>query len=189
MSTDSLLTSKVKNDKILSVERPDNPQLGIILYLLSGFCVCINLLSSKLLYERNAELNGGILLVYRGALSSVILGAYHNSNLKYVMFDSIESSCVKPLAVRVISGNFAIFAVFMGTKYFSLTASVMVLNCAPLVSICLAGPILGEKVTCQQVAFLLMAFSGLSLMILGGSDTETRAQYIPSLTIYITLLL
>ena len=89
------------------------------------------------------------MLVYRGAISSVILAAYHNSNLKNVMYDSIETSCVKPLLVRVISGNFAIFAVFMATKYFSLTASVMVLNCAPLVSICLAGPILGEKVTVQ----------------------------------------
>ncbi len=115
--------------------------------MLSGSIVCFNLLSSKFLYERNPELNGGLLIVFRGALSSVILSAYHSTNLKYVMHDSIERSCVKPLAVRVVSGNFAIFAVFMATKYFSLTATVMVMNCAPLVSICLAGPILGEKVT------------------------------------------
>ena len=180
-----LLLSPVANSNPLKADKPDNPRRGIIFYLLSGACVCVNLLSSKILYERNAELNGGILLVFRGALSSVLLGAFHNSNLKYVMYDSIEPSCAKPLAVRVVSGNFAIFAVFMATKYFSLTASVMVLNCAPLVSFCLAGPVLGEKVTVQQIAFLILAFGGLSLMILGGTDKETRPQYIPTLAVYI----
>jgi len=123
-------------------DNPDNPSKGIFFYLLAGFIICINLLSAKFLYERNPELNGALLLVFRSALSTVILGAYHNTNLRYVLYDSIDKSCVKPLTIRVISGNFAIFALFMATKYFSLTAAAMVLNCSPLVSICLAGPIL-----------------------------------------------
>ena len=146
MSNESLLTPNPKT-KQTNANKPDNPRLGIIFYLLSGAIICINLLSSKLLYERNSELNGGLLIVGRGALSSIILGAYHNSNLKNVMYDSIDPSCAKPLAVRVVASNFAIFALFMATKYFTLTVTVMVLNCAPLVSFFLAGPILGEKVT------------------------------------------
>lgn len=186
MSHQSLLKPQ-QNKQLL--DKPDNPTKGIFFYLLAGSIICINLLSAKFLYERNPELNGALLLVYRSALSSVILCVYHNTNLRYVIYDSIDKSCVKPLIIRVIAGNLAIFALFMATKYFSLTATAMVLNCSPLVSICLAGPILKEKVTKQQIFYLLIAFLGVSFMILGGRDQETRLVYQPNLLIYIVFLL
>ena len=117
------------------------------MYLLSGAIVCLNLLSSKLLFERNPELNCGVLLVFLGALSCVILTVHHFTQLKHIMIDSVDHSCVRPLVIRVITGNFALFALFMATKYFSLTATVMVMNCAPFVSVFWARPLLGEKVS------------------------------------------
>lgn len=63
------------------------------------------------------------------------------------MYDSVDAASVTPLATRVITGNFAIFVNFMSVKFFKLTMVAMIINCAPLVTLFLAGPILGEKVT------------------------------------------
>ena len=63
------------------------------------------------------------------------------------MYDTIDSDSVRPLIIRMISGNFGIFIIVMSVKYFPLTTCSMILNCAPIVSTFLAGPFLGEKVT------------------------------------------
>jgi len=55
----------------------------------------------------------------------------------------------------------------MAVKYFDLTTVAMVVNCAPLLTVVLAGPILGEKIAAVQVVYLLLAFGAVSVMILG----------------------
>lgn len=105
------------------------------------------------------------------------------------MYDSIDAKSIPPLATRVITGNFAIFVNFMAAKFFKLTVVAMVINCAPFVTLFLAGPILGEKITSGQVVSLIFAFGGIALMLLGGEDTETRAAYIPGILAYVALLL
>jgi drug/metabolite transporter (DMT)-like permease len=105
------------------------------------------------------------------------------------MWDSIDDKAATPLAVRVITGNFAIFVNFMAAKYFKLTVVAMVINSAPLVTLVLAGPILGEKTTLGEVLSLLLAFGGILLMILGGDNSEKRPAYTPGLIAYVALLL
>jgi drug/metabolite transporter (DMT)-like permease len=102
----------------------------------------------------------------------IILAFYLNKNIKHVMYDSIDAASVPPLATRVITGNFAIFVNFMAVKYFKLTVVAMVINTAPIVTMVLAGPILGEKTTISQVVSLLFAFGGIILMIMGGENSE-----------------
>lgn len=97
-----------------------------------------------------------------------MLLVYLNKRIKYIMYDSVDVASVPPLATRVITGNFAIFVNFMSVKFFKLTMVAMVINCAPFVTLFLAGPILGEKVTSGQVISLFVAFGGITLMILGG---------------------
>jgi drug/metabolite transporter (DMT)-like permease len=104
------------------------------------------------------------------------------------MYDSIDAASVPPLATRVITGNFAIFVNFMAVKFFSLTVVAMVINCAPLVTMVLAAPILGERTTISQVVSLLFAFGGVILMILGGENSEYRPAYTPTILAYIALL-
>ena len=50
------------------------------------------------------------------------------------------------LVIRILTGNVAIFVNFMSVKFFKLTVVAMVINCAPILTIILAAPILGEKV-------------------------------------------
>jgi len=76
-----------------------------------------------------------------------MLLVYLNKQIKFIMYDSVDAASVPPLATRVITGNFAIFVNFMSVKFFKLTMVAMVINCAPLVTLFLAGPILKEKVT------------------------------------------
>jgi drug/metabolite transporter (DMT)-like permease len=67
----------------------------------------------------------------------------------------------------VVQGNFSIFVNFMAVKYFDLTTLAMVVNCAPLLTVVMAAPILGEKIASVQVVYLLLAFGAVSIMILG----------------------
>lgn len=143
----------------------------------------------KVLYEHHPDLGATQLLVYRSSISIVILAAYLNVNLKHIMYDTVDAASVPPLATRVLTGNFAIFVNFMAVKYFKLTMVAMVINCAPFVSFFLAGPILGEKITVAQAVSLLIAFGGLTLMIIGGEGGETRPAYTPTLMAYVALLL
>ena len=170
-------------------EKKDNPRLGIFYYCLSGFVFCINFMFGKVLYEHHPGLGATQLLVYRSSVSIVMLVIYLNKQIKHVMYDSIDAVSVPPLATRVITGNFAIFVNFMSVKFFKLTMVAMVINCAPLVTLFLAGPVLGEKVTIGQIISLLVAFGGIALMILGGEGGETRPAYIPGLMAYVALLL
>jgi len=107
------------------------------------------------------------------------------------MYDSITSQDMPPLATRIITGNFAIFVNFLSVKYFSLTIVAMIINCAPLVTMFLASPILGEKVTAYDVISLIFAFAAIGLMILGGSpdDEPTLAAYTPTIFAYVVLLM
>ena len=43
----------------------------------------------------------------------------------------------------------------------------MVVNCAPLLTVVMAAPILGDKIAVVQVVYLLLAFGAVSIMILG----------------------
>lgn len=88
----------------------------------------------------------------------------------------------------MITGNFGIFIIVMAAKYFTLTVVAMVINCAPFVSLFLAGPILGEKITIHQVVTVAIAFSGLTLMIMGGDQEAKRPAYTPTPLIYFAVM-
>ena len=118
-----------------------------------------------------------------------MMAVYLNKQIKYVMYDSVDSASIPPLATRVITGNFAIFVNFMAVKYFKLTMVAMAINCAPLLTLALAGPILKEKTTVGQIVSLLFAFAGIAFMILGGDSEERRPAYVPHFLAYVALLM
>jgi drug/metabolite transporter (DMT)-like permease len=105
------------------------------------------------------------------------------------MIDSVHRKDLKSLVLRVAQGNFSIFVNFMAIKYFDLTTVAMVVNCAPLLTVVLAAPILGERIFAIQVVYLLLAFGAVSIMILGDPDrgSEKKDKITPS-TIAITAL-
>jgi drug/metabolite transporter (DMT)-like permease len=74
----------------------------------------------------------------------VLLIFWLNKNIKKVMIDDISPDSLPHLAVRIITGNFAIFVNFMSVKYFALTVVAMIINTAPLLTVFLAGPLLKE---------------------------------------------
>jgi drug/metabolite transporter (DMT)-like permease len=118
-----------------------------------------------------------------------MLAVYLNKQIKFVMYDSVDAASIPPLATRVITGNFAIFVNFMAVKYFKLTMVAMAINCAPLLTLILAGPLLKEKITTGQIISLLFAFGGIAFMILGGEDGERRPAYTPHFLAYVALLM
>ena len=68
-----------------------------------------------------------------------------NRKLKHIMIDSVDRASAKGLVVRVLQGNFSIYVNFATIKYFNLTLTSMVINCAPLLTVVLAPLILGER--------------------------------------------
>lgn len=149
-------------------EIKDNPKLGIIYYCMAGVMVSINLMSSKVLYENHPELSGSLFIMFRSAISVIILGAYHNTQVKEIMYDSVDPGSMVPLFARIISGNFGIYVGLTAVKFFPLTMISMIMNCAPIISLCFVGVLLGEIVTINQIASVFIAMFGIGLMMLGG---------------------
>ena len=74
----------------------------------------------------------------------------------------------------------------MAVKYFNLTITAMVINCAPLISTVLAVPILGERLKGIQIVYLLLAFGAVAIMILGNPTTgkpKEDSQSTPTLAV------
>lgn len=105
------------------------------------------------------------------------------------MWDDVKPDCYFPLAARTISGNFAIFVNFMAVKFFPLTLVAMIINCAPLVQLILAGPLLKEKIKCSDIIRTFITFCGIGLVILGGKPQDKPAEYTPTMLAYAALLL
>ena len=158
MSSEALLTPKPSSGK--------SELVGKLLFIVGISFQGIGFLTGKLLYESHAELNPCVFLVYRACLSVTLLLLYHNTRFFSLM--AVTRDQIKPLAIRVLSGNFSIFVNFSAVKYFSLSLVAMVTNTAPLMTFLFALIFLGEKVTCEQVILLLLAFLAVVLMIYGG---------------------
>ena len=90
--------------------------------------------------------------------------------MKRVTFDTITANELPALIVRIVTGNVAIFVNFMAVKYFKLTIVAMVVNCAPILTIILAGPILSEIVQKSEMFSLILATGGIAFMIFGGNS-------------------
>ena len=179
MSTEALLT-------------PSNPkaksELKGKIYFIAGISLQgVGFLTGKLLYESYADLNPCVFLVYRACLSVALLGLYHNTRFFSLM--AVTRDQIKPLAIRVLSGNFSIFVNFSAVKYFSLSLVAMVTNTAPLMTFFFALIFFGEKVTRKQVVLLFLSFLAVIFMIQGqGTDPEKRPEYTPNLIMFILLL-
>lgn len=65
----------------------------------------------------------------------------------------------------------------------------MMFNMAPLLTTLLSYPFLGERVTNLDIVGLLVAFTGIAMMILCGEKRETRAQYTPTPILYFVLIM
>jgi hypothetical protein len=72
-----------------NTEKVDRPTLGKIQFILSCNFQCISFLLGKILYERYPQLDPTTLLVYRSAVSCLVLILWHNIHLKYIMWDCI----------------------------------------------------------------------------------------------------
>jgi drug/metabolite transporter (DMT)-like permease len=100
----------------------------------------------------------------------------------------VKPEQVKAMTIRVISGNFSIFANFTAVKYFSLSLVAMVMNTAPLMTFLFAMIFFKEKVTLKQVLFMILAFVGVLLMIQGNPKEEKSVENQLSWVVVLLLL-
>lgn len=109
----------------------------------------------------------------RSIIGIVTLTLIHGPEEMYsFLYSSIDFASVPALSLQVVTTSFAIFATLYCVKYFDLTIIVMVLNISPLLTTPLSGFLLNESVSIVEAIRLLLAFFGISLMILGGKSEE-----------------
>ena len=158
-------TSHAEEELKSPVAKKDNPRLGVIFFILSGVSFAFNFIFAKIIYESKPQTSPLQLLAYRSIISTAIMAVTINRNLKYVMFDSIPEGKWYPLCARVVQGNFTIYVNFTSIKFFTLTMVAVVNNFAPLMTVVLAGILLGEHMPTFKLVQLLIAFGGAVLMI------------------------
>ena len=83
--------------------------------------------------------------------------------------------------MRSTINTIGLFVNFYAIKHYGLTIVTVVLNSAPLVTVILAYPILGERVSKGTIVTLLIAGAGAALMILGGGTDGSSSHDLGSL--------
>ena len=99
----------------------NNPTKGVVYYLMAGLFFQLNFIFAKVLYERNPALTSFQLLFYRSLISTMIMVAVVNKDLKKTVWDSINRHNFKPLLIRVTQANISVSVNFMSVKFFTLT--------------------------------------------------------------------
>ena len=159
-------------------EKQDNPPWAIAYFMAYGFFNCVNYSFGKVLFNHHPEMGSSQLMFIRSGVSCLILVAWHRSQLKYIMWDSVDSKSARPLGIRVVTGSWNIFLNFYTVKYFSLTLLAMVQNCAPFVSMVLAGAFLSEKSALSDWVYLVISFAAIALVIMFGKQApENELNY------------
>ena len=82
---------KAQEEVKSSAPKKDNPTLGVIYFLIAGISFAFNFIFAKIIYESKPQTTPIQVLAYRSIISTGIMILKVNRNLKYVVWDSIES--------------------------------------------------------------------------------------------------
>jgi len=92
-----------------------------------------------------------------------------NKDLKFALYDSIDTENIPSLAFRCFQGCTTIFFSFWIIQYYSLTTVATFRNIAPLLVVILAYFILQERLFWYQTLGLVICFIGCSMVLFGAS--------------------
>ena len=85
------------------------------------------------------------------------------------MYDDITRENIVPIGIRMAQNSFSLIANYAALKYFSLTTVSMVMNLSPLVTVIFAFLFLRERLKLSESIVIVLGFSAVTLMILGGN--------------------
>jgi len=85
------------------------------------------------------------------------------------MYDDITRENIVPIGIRMAQNSFSLIANYAALKYFSLTTVSMVMNLSPLVTVIFAFLFLKERLKLSESIVIVLGFSAVTLMILGGN--------------------
>ena len=88
------------------------------------------------------------------------------------MYDEVTKENIIPIGIRMAQNSFSLVANYAALKYFSLTTVSMVMNLSPLVTVIFAFLFLKEKLKLSECVVIVLGFSAVSLMILGGDKAD-----------------
>jgi drug/metabolite transporter (DMT)-like permease len=74
----------------------------------------------------------------------------------------------------MMQNSFSLLVNYYALRFFPLTTVAMVMNLSPMITVFLAFFILGERITRSQLIVLVLAFSAVSIMILGGDQKDDK---------------
>ena len=88
------------------------------------------------------------------------------------MYDDITRENAVPIAIRMAQNSFSLIANYAALKYFTLTTVSMVMNLSPLVTVIFAFLFLKERLKLSECVVIILGFSAVSMMILGGDKAD-----------------
>ena len=88
------------------------------------------------------------------------------------MYDDITRENAVPIVIRMAQNSFSLIANYAALKYFTLTTVSMVMNLSPLVTVIFAFLFLKERLKLSECVVIILGFSAVSMMILGGDKAD-----------------
>ena len=126
-----------------------NPRIGVPILLSHMLFYCTSRSFAKFLMERNPEMTT-FQFMYIKALTGLLINVVMiNTDLKKVMYDTIDKENKNTLIAKMIVAVVATFLAYTGVYYFPLTYSTALKNVAPFFTILFACLFLTERPTCR----------------------------------------
>jgi hypothetical protein len=79
----------------------DNPRNGFFWYFVHSLILCMDLFTMKGIFILNPDLSVIQVGALKGALSFSVILLYCNSDLKRIMYDSVDHNSIQPLSFKI----------------------------------------------------------------------------------------
>lgn len=143
-----------------------NPKLGAIYMLIFVVLQSVNWFSTKLLYIYYPSIHFLQILMFRNVISSLVIFAYENRNVKYAMYDSVPSDQYVNIFLRVLQGTSIKCINFYSFKHWKITTIAMIISLAPVSTMILGVILLGESVNKSDICQITLSFIAVTCITL-----------------------
>jgi drug/metabolite transporter (DMT)-like permease len=105
------------------------------------------------------------------------MGGLINKNAHLILIKNVTRDMLLPLSIRVATGVISFYFIYTAIKYLPIFIVSLVINLAPIFTSIMGFIFLKERITRIEVFALLLAFSGVYILVsssTSSSSTDTK---------------
>lgn len=145
----------------------------------------------KLLWIAYPKMDYFEMLFLKQFICLFLLVPFSMGRIKFIFYDCVPPSMIVPLAIRTFSGTASFLLVFYAVMTLPIFLVSLIVNTGPIFTSIMAVIFLKEQLKMIEVVFMVIAFSGVIVMVISGKerDDSTSGSWQLDLIPFLMLLL